>query len=67
MNRSDFGIGDRVQLHPATDAWMRGDRYGRVARVSNTYLTLAMDSRRILKVSFDNIVEIVQAQPRVTF
>lgn len=20
--------GDRVQLHPATDRWMRGDRYG---------------------------------------
>ena len=23
-------IGKRVQLHPATDAWMQGDRYGRI-------------------------------------
>ena len=23
-----FEIGTRVQLHPATDAWMQGDRYG---------------------------------------
>jgi len=21
-------VGDRVQLHPATDRWMMGDRYG---------------------------------------
>jgi hypothetical protein len=28
---SDFVKGDRVQLHPATDAWMAGDRYGTVA------------------------------------
>lgn len=22
--------GDRIQVHPATDLWMRGDRYGTV-------------------------------------
>lgn len=25
-----YGIGDRVELHPATDEWMMGDRYGEV-------------------------------------
>lgn len=25
-----WAIGERVQLHPATDDWMRGDRYGAV-------------------------------------
>jgi len=25
-----FCIGQRVQTHPATDSWMRGDRYGDV-------------------------------------
>jgi len=25
-------IGDRVQLHPATDEWMQGDRFGEVER-----------------------------------
>lgn len=26
-----FRGGDRVELHPGTDAWMQGDRYGVVA------------------------------------
>lgn len=25
--------GDRVQLHPATDLWMRGARYGTLKRI----------------------------------
>jgi hypothetical protein len=29
-SKHGFVIGDRVQLHPATDDWMRGDRYGEV-------------------------------------
>jgi hypothetical protein len=28
MTATDFEIGQRVQLHPATDRWMMGDRYG---------------------------------------
>lgn len=31
---NDPRIGKRVQLHPATDAWMRGDRYGVIVSVS---------------------------------
>lgn len=27
---STFRKGERVQLHPATDQWMAGDRYGTV-------------------------------------
>ena len=30
LTASDFPIGSRVQLHAATDDWMRGDRYGTV-------------------------------------
>ncbi len=26
-------IGERVELHPGTDAWMRGDRYGEIVAV----------------------------------
>lgn len=29
-------VGTRVQLHPATDAWMRGDRYGVVVKGRGT-------------------------------
>ena len=28
--RNPISIGSRVELHPATDDWMRGDRYGEV-------------------------------------
>lgn len=31
---SDYRIGARVELHPATDAWMSGDRFGTVVSVS---------------------------------
>ena len=31
-----YGIGDRVQLHPGTDLWMRGARYGIVVGTSFT-------------------------------
>ena len=31
---ADYRIGMRAELHPATDAWMRGDRYGDIVGVS---------------------------------
>jgi len=31
---TDYRIGMRAELHPATDAWMRGDRYGDIVAVS---------------------------------
>lgn len=31
-----YAVGDRVEIHPATDLWMRGARYGTVERVSLT-------------------------------
>jgi len=33
---SGYGIGDRVELHPGTDLWMRGARYGTVIGSSLT-------------------------------
>jgi hypothetical protein len=35
--------GDRVELHPATDAWMSGDRYGEVQHVTPTHAHVLMD------------------------
>ena len=50
MNLKDFKAGDRVQAHPATDVWMRGDRYGTVKAVGRQYVTVSMDaSGRTLK------------------
>jgi hypothetical protein len=53
---SDFKIKDRVELHPATDAWMMGDRYGTVEKIGRFYLHVKMDrSGKVRKVSPENI------------
>jgi len=38
-----YNVGDRVELHPATDRWMSGDRYGEVVAIGRFYLHLKMD------------------------
>lgn len=46
----DFEAGDCVELHPATDAWMQGDRFGLVCKVGRKYIHVSMDrSSRILQ------------------
>jgi hypothetical protein len=49
-------VGDRVQLHPATDRWMMGDRYGTVVKLGNKHVHVKMDkSNKTLKVHPNNI------------
>lgn len=47
MRVTDFEIGQRVQMHPATDAWMRGLRFGTVVRIvrGKEKLAVLMDGR----------------------
>jgi hypothetical protein len=33
MGLDEYKPGVRVQLHPGTDRWMMGDRYGEVVRI----------------------------------
>ncbi len=48
-NVADFTVGTRVELHPATDAWMQGDRFGTVSSVGRKYVRVTMDrSGRVL-------------------
>lgn len=51
----------RVELHPATDAWMQGDRYGEVLRLTRTGRAyVIMDrSARSLTVLRSNISGVV--------
>ena len=47
---SHFERGKRVQTHPATGTWMKGDRYGTVVKRSSKYVTVHMDrSGRVLR------------------
>lgn len=48
--------GDRVELHPATDAWMMGDQYGEVVCIGMRYIHVKMDrSGKVRKVVPENI------------
>lgn len=55
-----YEVGDRVSLHPATAAWMQGDRYGEVVGVlrrdNQEWVHLRMDSGRLLRVNVRNIL-----------
>jgi hypothetical protein len=35
--------GDRVELHPRLDRWMRGDRFGVVREVGRKFVHVRMD------------------------
>lgn len=60
MSVSDFAIGNRVQLHPATDAWMMGDRFGQVVHIGKFLVHVLMDrSNKVRKLKPENIGEIV--------
>lgn len=55
-------VGSRVELHPGTDAWMRGDRYGEVigtTRDKRRYKVRMDKSGKMLKVSPNNIYNII--------
>jgi hypothetical protein len=41
---TDFAVGDRVQLHPATDLWMRGARWGTVAGIGRKLVRVHVDA-----------------------
>ena len=49
-------IGTRVESHPATNAWIFGDRYGVVVKVGRKYVHVKMDrSGRVLRFTPDNV------------
>lgn len=54
-----FRIGDRVQLHPATDAWMMGDRFGTVVKIGRKLVhVLMVRSGKVRRVAPGNICDI---------
>ena len=48
----DFRVDQRIELHPGTDQWMMGARYGNVVKIDEKtgFVHLRMDAlRKILK------------------
>jgi len=57
----DFNVGMRVELHPATDQWMMGDRFGDVVKVGRKLVHVKMDrSGRTLKAIPEHIGQIIE-------
>lgn len=61
---NDFRVGNRVQLHPATDLWMQGGRYGTVIKVGQSKLLVNVEQAgravRCVVVTPNNIYEIME-------
>lgn len=56
---SDYKVGERVQTHPATDAWISGDRYGNVTKVGRKYVHVKLDrSGRTLMFAPRNLIDV---------
>ena len=51
---SDFRKGDRVEVHPGTDLWMRGARYGTVVKTTK-FVTVKMDAGMTARLRPENV------------
>lgn len=54
-----FTVGERVQLHPATDAWMRGERYANVVDLiptSSMPIVVKTDSGSVIHFAACNVL-----------
>jgi hypothetical protein len=57
--KDEFKIGERVQLHPATDRWMRGDRYGTVVYVGRLWVKVSMvRSGQVIRVKPEDLIKL---------
>jgi hypothetical protein len=54
-----FRVNDRIELHPATDSWMRGDRYGIVERIGMVCIWVRLDSGRRIRLLPDNVYQVI--------
>jgi hypothetical protein len=57
-----YQVGQRVEIHPATDLWIRGARYGTIQRVGRKLLHIELDKLpgRLIAFSADNIAGVVE-------
>lgn len=63
--------GTRVQMHAATDHWMRGDRYGTVVGLGRVREYVALDGERVnarpLRVKLDRSGKVVRVHASNVF
>ena len=44
-----YSVGERVQLHPATDDWMRGDKFGEITKMGTHFVLVKLDKSGRIK------------------
>lgn len=57
-NPADFIAGERVRLHPATDLWMSGAKFGAVVKVTRTRVHVRLDVGRTVAMSPNNLAHV---------
>lgn len=48
-------VGQRVAIHPSTDAWMMGDRYGTVHVIGSKHVHVMCDSGTLRRFHPSNV------------
>ncbi len=57
---ADFDEGQRVELSPATDAWVTGDRFGQVVYIGRRLVHVLMDrSRKVRRLRPEYIYRVL--------
>ncbi len=56
---ASFQKGQRIQLHPATDQWMQGQRYAEVTKVGRKVITIKTDAGHVYRVPPEHVSEIL--------
>lgn len=72
MRNATLPNGTRVQMHAATDAWMRGDRYGTIVGRGHIRQYVDRDTREITRVrpylvKLDKSGKTIRAHPEWIF
>lgn len=49
---NDFVAGDRVELSPACDLWMRGAKFGTVRKIAKGRIVVRMDNPRVRNLQY---------------
>jgi hypothetical protein len=60
MTTNELRPGDRVELHPATDWWMRGARYGEVVAIERKKVVIRLDRcTHNIKLDATSILQVI--------
>jgi hypothetical protein len=60
LDGPEISVGDRVELHPGTDAFASGDRYGNVVKITSKTAHVKMDRSRLTRCAPPRLLMLVE-------